>query len=148
MNNFFEDLAIKIKTLFLLALDDKHLHISYLLQAKYIHTVSQLLFIFHIVPSNYTGMATPPLSQFPTFLHRQLLITPRIPSETTFTGQVVIFTGSNIDFGLEAARHITRLGAAKVILAVRSAEKKEVAKTSVEESTGRQRVVQVWNLDL
>ena len=50
--------------------------------------------------------------------------------------------------GLEAARHFTRLNAEKVILAVRSIEKGEAAKKSIEESTGRKGVVEVWSLDL
>jgi len=49
---------------------------------------------------------------------------------------------------LEAARHITRLGAAKVILGVRSVSKGETAKKSIEESTKTNGVVEVWQLDL
>ncbi|KAL8878344.1 MAG: hypothetical protein Q9198_003824, partial [Flavoplaca austrocitrina] len=68
--------------------------------------------------------------------------------ETPITGQVIIVTGSNTGLGLEAARHYVRLGAAKVILAVRSLEKGEAAKTSLEESENRLGVVEVWHLDL
>ena len=50
--------------------------------------------------------------------------------------------------GLEAARHFTRLGAARVILAVRSLSKGEAAKQSIEETTERKGVVEVWHLDL
>lgn len=41
-----------------------------------------------------------------------------------------------------------RLDAAKVILAVRNLEKGEAAKKSIEDSTGRTGVVEVWQLDL
>lgn len=41
-----------------------------------------------------------------------------------------------------------RLDAAKVILAVRNLEKGQAAKKSIEESTGRTGVIQVWQLDL
>ena len=68
--------------------------------------------------------------------------------ETKHTGQTVIVTGSNVGLGLEAARHFTRLNAETVILAVRSLEKGEAAKRSIEETTGRKGVVEVWQLDL
>ncbi|KAK2002049.1 short chain dehydrogenase [Colletotrichum falcatum] len=62
-------------------------------------------------------------------------------------GRTVIVTGSNVGLGLEAARHFVRLHAAKVILAVRSTEKGEAAKTNIELTTGRRGVVEVWPLD-
>ncbi|KAL8753051.1 MAG: hypothetical protein Q9199_005317 [Rusavskia elegans] len=68
--------------------------------------------------------------------------------ETPFTDQIVIVTGSNTGLGLEAARHYLRLGAARVILAVRSLEKGEAAKRSLDESEKRLGVVEVWHLDL
>lgn len=49
---------------------------------------------------------------------------------------------------LEAARHFTQLSAAKVILACRSLEKGDHAKKDIEETTGKQNVVEVWHLDL
>ncbi|KAL8650203.1 MAG: hypothetical protein Q9210_003961 [Variospora velana] len=77
----------------------------------------------------------------------QLAITLPYP-QTPATGQTVIVTGSNVGLGLEAARHYLRLGAAKVILAVRSIEKGEAAKQAIEESENRSGVVEVWQLDL
>lgn len=68
--------------------------------------------------------------------------------ETRHTGQTIIVTGSNVGLGLEAARHFTRLDAEKVILAVRNLDKGEAARKSIEESTGRTGVVEVWQLDL
>ena len=65
-----------------------------------------------------------------------------------FSGQTIVVTGSNTGLGLEAARHFTRLNAEKVILAVRNLDKGEVAKNSIEESTQRHGVVEVWQLDL
>ncbi|KAF5988825.1 retinol dehydrogenase 12 [Fusarium bulbicola] len=68
----------------------------------------------------------------------------RIPVPTTsFQGQTIIVTGSNTGLGLEAARHFVRLDAELVILAVRSLEKGEAAKASIEASTKRKNVVQV-----
>lgn len=68
--------------------------------------------------------------------------------EKKFAGQTIIVTGSNTGLGLEAARHFTRLDAEKVILAVRNLEKGEAAKRSIEETTGRKGVPEVWQLDL
>lgn len=81
------------------------------------------------------------------FLYDQLITGLPIP-QTSFSGQTIIVTGSNVGLGLEAARHFARLHAAKVILAVRNLEKGEAAKKSIEESTQRTGVVEVWQLDL
>lgn len=66
----------------------------------------------------------------------------------SFAGQTVVVTGSNVGLGLEAARHFTRLLAARVILAVRSTTKGAEAQRSIEASTGRLGVVEVWTLDM
>lgn len=82
------------------------------------------------------------------FLYSQLFVTPAYPSQT-FTGQTVIVTGSNTGLGKEAARHFTRLGAAKVILAVRNTKAGEDAKADIESTTGcGPGTVEVWLLDL
>ena len=87
------------------------------------------------------------MASFFTFLKSQLFVTPPYPTED-FSGQTVIVTGSNVGLGLEAARHFTRLNAAKVILGVRDIGKGEDARRSIEASTKRQNVVDVWQLDL
>ncbi|EEA23323.1 hypothetical protein TMatcc_002182 [Talaromyces marneffei ATCC 18224] len=81
------------------------------------------------------------------FLYSQLFVTPEYPSKS-FAGQTIIVTGSNTGLGLEAARHFVRLGAEKVILAVRNLDAGETAKSSIEESTGRKNICEVWELDL
>lgn len=74
-----------------------------------------------------------------------------MPSKS-FKGQTIIITGSNTGMGLEAARHLVRLDAARVILAVRSITKGEAAAASIRASfpdrAGLEAVVQVWPLDL
>lgn len=51
--------------------------------------------------------------------------------------------------GLEAVRHIVKLGASKLIIAVRSTEKGETAKREIERSTNcGLKVIEVWPLDL
>ena len=86
-------------------------------------------------------------SWFLSFLYRQLFIMPSYPTQD-FTSQTIIVTGSNTGLGLEAARHLVRLNAARVILAVRTLSKGEAAKASIEASTGRKGVVEVWQLDM
>src|SRR3569833_2986325 len=76
-----------------------------------------------------------------------LCLTPPIPTHK-FTGQTIIVTGSNTGMGLEAARHFVRLDASKVVLAVRSLSKGDAAKSSIESTTGRTGIVDVWELDL
>lgn len=81
------------------------------------------------------------------YAYSQLIYTPTYPTKK-FTGQTIIVTGSNVGLGLEAARHLVRLDAAKVILAVRSLEKGAEAKRSIEASENKKGVVEVWQLDL
>jgi NAD(P)-dependent dehydrogenase (short-subunit alcohol dehydrogenase family) len=79
-------------------------------------------------------------------LYAQFLTMP-LP-KGPFTDQIVIVTGANSGLGLEAARHYARLDAKKVILAVRNMESGHEAKTSIEESTHRLNVIEVWKLDM
>ncbi|KAI1633570.1 short-chain dehydrogenase [Biscogniauxia mediterranea] len=68
--------------------------------------------------------------------------------DTDCTGKVVIVTGANVGLGLEAARHFVRLNAAKVILGCRNVDKGEAAKADIVASTGREGVIEVWQVDL
>ena len=73
----------------------------------------------------------------------------RLPyPDYSFAGQTVIVTGANTGLGFEAANHYVRLGAEKVIIAVRTISKGEQAKKQIEERTGKTGVVEVWQLDL
>lgn len=81
------------------------------------------------------------------FFYSQFFIKPEYPTQS-FACQTVIITGSNVGLGLEAARHISRLQAVQIILAVRNPDAGEAAKRSIEQSTGRPGVCQVWHLDL
>jgi len=82
-----------------------------------------------------------------SLLYSQFFV--RLPSpQKSFKDQTIIISGSNTGLGLEAARHIVDLGAEKVILAVRDVEKGKEAKRSIENSTGRKEVIEVWSLDL
>ena len=96
---------------------------------------------------NATDILSKIISAMPNFVLTQLFT--RLPYPTNdHSGQTIIVTGSNVGLGFEASRHFTRLNAEKVILAVRSLEKGQKAKESIEESTQRHGVVEVWQLDL
>lgn len=85
------------------------------------------------------------------YLKSQLLTRLPVPTKL-FTGQTVIVTGANTGMGLEAARHLVRLDAQRVILAVRNLAKGNAAASSIRASLPGRRdldaVVQVWELDL
>ncbi|KAF2847652.1 short-chain dehydrogenase/reductase-like protein [Plenodomus tracheiphilus IPT5] len=82
-----------------------------------------------------------------SFFYSQFFVTPPLPTRD-FTGKTVLVTGSNVGLGKEAARHFTRLNASTVILAVRSLEKGEAAKTDMENTSGRKGVLRVMQLDM
>lgn len=86
------------------------------------------------------------MSISPSMVAAQWRNLPIVPKDCT--GQTFIVSGSNTGIGLEAAKHFVRLGAARVIIAVRSASKGEAAKDTIESTTGRTGVVEVWPLDL
>ncbi|QYS97698.1 Short-chain dehydrogenase/reductase family protein [Trichoderma simmonsii] len=82
---------------------------------------------------------------------RALVQTRELPlniSKELCAGRTYIVTGANVGLGLEAARHLVGVGAAKVILAVRNLEAGEAAKKDIEASTGIKGVAEVWHLDL
>lgn len=83
-----------------------------------------------------------------SFIYSQFFVRPAYPTKL-LNGQTVIVTGSNTGLGKEAARHFTRLGAAKVILAVRNTKAGEAARDDIERSTQCSAgTVEVWSLDL
>lgn len=85
---------------------------------------------------------------FTSFVYSQFFVTLPVPTKD-FTGQMIIVTGSNTGLGLEAARHLSRLNASLIILAVRNTSKGAAAKDSILASTGRSTSsIKVWELDL
>ena len=86
------------------------------------------------------------MATFLDSVRAQRKVLPIIP--TSFEGETIIITGANTGLGLEAARHCVRLGASKVILAVRSLARGETAKASIEASTNITGVAEVWHCDL
>jgi retinol dehydrogenase-12 len=80
-------------------------------------------------------------------LYDQIFVTPALPN-TDCTGRTIIVTGGNTGLGKEAARHIVKLNAERVIITSRTTSKGEAAAKDIEQTTGRKGVVEVWDLDL
>ena len=82
------------------------------------------------------------------FLYSQFFVRPLYPT-ASYVGKTVIVTGSNIGLGKEAARHFARLGARRLILAVRSLDKGHAAKDDIEAMTNCAKdVIKVWQIDM
>lgn len=84
------------------------------------------------------------------FLYSQLCASLPYPSGS-YTGKTIVVTGSNVGLGKEAARHFSRLGAEKIILAVRNLEKGAAAAEDIVRSTrhvNEKGTVEVWKLDM
>lgn len=97
----------------------------------------------NLLPSS----ASPTMAPFVIdFIRNQYTALP-YPTQS-FSGQTILVTGSNTGLGFEAAQHFVRLGASKVILAVRSLPKGEEAAEAIAHATGRQDVCEVWGLDM
>ena len=80
-----------------------------------------------------------------TFLYSQFFRTPSFPT-TSFSGQTIVVTGASAGLGLEATRHLVRLGAEKVILAVRNETKGKAAVADTKRTDAQ--CMEVWSLDL
>ncbi|KAF7514179.1 hypothetical protein GJ744_004504 [Endocarpon pusillum] len=103
----------------------------------------------HIIDNSAHILLTIPLPlRVMGFLYSQLF--KRLPYPTgSFAGKTIIITGSNVGLGKEAARHYVRLGASRMILAVRSLDKGQAAKQDIEASTScADDVIQVWQIDM
>ncbi|KAL4747501.1 hypothetical protein BDW72DRAFT_209511 [Aspergillus terricola var. indicus] len=83
-------------------------------------------------------------------LFGQLFTKLTLPSASAVHGKTILITGGNTGLGREAARHALALGAATVILGVRTLSKGEEAKADIESSTGNsgKNKVLVWPVDL
>ena len=73
-----------------------------------------------------------------TTVFSRFFVTLPVPSpDADLSDQVFIVTGSNGGLGLEAVRHLSRLGAGRIIMAVRNEEKGRESKETILASTGR-----------
>lgn len=83
-----------------------------------------------------------------TILHSQLFVTPPVPSYD-FTGQTIVVTGATSGLGLESVKHFLKLGASKVIIAVRNVSKgQEVVRDLTSTLAVSANRLDVWKLDL
>ncbi|KAK8848651.1 short-chain dehydrogenase [Apiospora arundinis] len=94
------------------------------------------------------------------FLRSQLIETCKLPyPSSSYAGQTIIITGSNTGLGKEAACHYARLGATRLILAVRNLEKGHAAREDIIQTTAtvddeagnetkRTTLIDVWELDM
>jgi NAD(P)-dependent dehydrogenase (short-subunit alcohol dehydrogenase family) len=74
---------------------------------------------------------------------------PYPESKPGLSEQTVIVTGSNTGLGLEASRHLLRIGVGKLIMAVRNQEKGEKARSELLKSTKRSAdSIEVWHVDM
>jgi retinol dehydrogenase-12 len=81
------------------------------------------------------------------FYREQRLNLP-LPTAADVAGRTFVVTGGNTGLGYECAAHLVALGAARVVLGVRSVDKGEAARAAMEQAAGRTGVVQVWPVDL
>lgn len=64
------------------------------------------------------------------------------------TGKTYVVTGAYSGIGYEVAKHLLKLQAARVVIAVRDLKRGEAAKKTLETETGRENAVEVFQLDL
>ncbi|KAI0120725.1 putative short-chain dehydrogenase/reductase family protein [Xylariales sp. AK1849] len=85
---------------------------------------------------------------FAGFFYRQWIARRKpIPLGTTLAGQVAIVTGANAGLGIEVCRQLLRLDTTRLILAVRSLQKGEVAASSLRNEFPAAQI-EVWTLDM
>jgi retinol dehydrogenase-12 len=92
-------------------------------------------------------MSGPAVNDVLSLLRSQLCVSLPTPT-ASFAGETVIVTGANTGLGREAAKHLVRLGASKVILAVRTVSKGEDARKYIEKETNKTGVMEVWPVDM
>ncbi|KAL7929021.1 hypothetical protein V8C35DRAFT_206343 [Trichoderma chlorosporum] len=87
---------------------------------------------------------------FGSVIYGRVFVTLPIPSTSVdLSNQVMIVTGSNSGLGFESARHLSRLGVGKIIMAVRTPSKGEAAKKEILKSTGKaESSIEVWPIDM
>lgn len=100
----------------------------------------------HVIRRSCTKTTTMP--SFGNFVHTQFVLKIPQPS-ASFASKTVVITGANSGLGKEAAKHIVRLGASKLIIACRNTAKGSKAKLEIESSLGcSPGIIEVWQVDV
>jgi len=88
------------------------------------------------------------MSGFTDFVRNQYADLPVPEPPADIANETYIVTGANSGLGRECVRHLFRMGAGRVILAVRSREKGETVLAALRGETGSTTAGEVWELDL
>lgn len=84
-----------------------------------------------------------------TILSNTFVTLPVPTADASIQQQTFIVSGANTGLGLESCRHLSRLGAGKLIMACRTPSKGEAAKRDILETTKRpESSIEVWHLDM
>ncbi|KAB5539318.1 hypothetical protein GE09DRAFT_314072 [Coniochaeta sp. 2T2.1] len=83
-------------------------------------------------------------SEFWSAQHRDL----PLPAPSAIAGRLYVLTGGNHGIGLEAAKHLVRMSASRVIISSRSLANGAAAVAEIERDTGITGKVEAWQLDL
>jgi len=82
------------------------------------------------------------------FIYEQWRDLPLLLTRENCAGKTFVATGANSGIGLEVARHLVHASASRVIMGIRNTKASPEALATVEKTTGRHGVAEVWPLDL
>lgn len=88
------------------------------------------------------------MPSFLSFVRDQYTHLPIPEPPANIKDATYIVTGANTGLGYECTKHLFRLGAKRIIMAVRTPSKGEAALATIRSETGRKDVGEVWELDL
>lgn len=88
------------------------------------------------------------MTSFIEFARDQYTYLPIPKPPANIKDATYIVTGANTGLGYECTKHLFRLGAKRIIMAVRTPSKGEAALATIRSETGRNDVGEVWELDL
>ncbi|CAM1510741.1 Fc.00g082540.m01.CDS01 [Cosmosporella sp. VM-42] len=88
------------------------------------------------------------MSEFLKFVRNQYTSLPVPEAPANIADATYVVTGANSGLGLECVKHLFRMGAGRVIMAVRSLEKGEAALATIRREANLSNVGEVWELDL
>ncbi|EMC96843.1 hypothetical protein BAUCODRAFT_491665 [Baudoinia panamericana UAMH 10762] len=91
----------------------------------------------------------PTFTDITRFLSCQAFGTTSVP-QLNLAGKTIIVTGANTGLGFEAAKHLARMQASRLILACRNVRKGEAAKLAILKDTacGNHTSIEIWEVDL